>query len=93
MLRHKLRLLEDAVERHGSSCPALVSHPLSGLCTCLMVSLMRAPPAILTKTACSLTSPASGIASRIPTPSLAEEARALQYRCESLEAAFDQQGM
>lgn len=49
MLRHKLRLLEDAVERHG-------------------------------------------IASRIPTPSLAEEARALQYRCESLEAAFEQQG-
>ncbi|KAF7532759.1 hypothetical protein G7Z17_g13601 [Cylindrodendrum hubeiense] len=48
MLRHKLRLLEAAVERHG-------------------------------------------IASRIPTLSDAEEARALQYRCECLEAAFAQQ--
>ncbi|KPM38118.1 hypothetical protein AK830_g8436 [Neonectria ditissima] len=48
MLRHKLRLLEAAVERHG-------------------------------------------IASRIPTLSEAEEARALQYRCECLEAAFAQQ--
>ncbi|KAH8735450.1 hypothetical protein BGZ61DRAFT_379651 [Ilyonectria robusta] len=50
MLRHKLRLLEAAVERHG-------------------------------------------IASRIPTLSEAEEARALQYRCECLEAAFSQQAL
>ncbi|KAI5463014.1 hypothetical protein BGZ63DRAFT_402355 [Mariannaea sp. PMI_226] len=50
MLRHKLRLLEDAVEHHG-------------------------------------------ISSRIQPFSLAEEARVLQHRCESLEAAFDQQGM
>ncbi|KAH7160182.1 hypothetical protein B0J13DRAFT_123102 [Dactylonectria estremocensis] len=34
-----------------------------------------------------------GIASRIPTLSEAEEARALQYRCECLEAAFAQQAL
>ncbi|KAM5356276.1 hypothetical protein ACJ41O_002922 [Fusarium nematophilum] len=50
MLRHKLRVLENLVERHG-------------------------------------------VASRIPSLSEAEEARALQYRCECLEAACIQQNM
>ncbi|UZP33807.1 hypothetical protein NXS19_001623 [Fusarium pseudograminearum] len=50
MLRHKLRTLENLVERYG-------------------------------------------IASHVPSLSEAEEARALQYRCECLEFAFRQQNM
>lgn len=38
------------------------------------------------------TSALLGLASRIPILSEAEEARALQYRCECLEAALFQQG-
>jgi hypothetical protein len=84
MLRHKLRALENLVERYGTLCSA--SHYFGAL-----------SPRFLSSTVCGeyiesyLILTFVGISSNIPSLSEAEEARALQYRCECLEAACKQQ--
>lgn len=84
MLRHKLRALENLVERYGTLCSAF--HHFGAL-----------SPRFLSSTVCGeytesyLILPCVGISSHIPSLSEAEEARALQYRCECLEAACMQQ--